>query len=561
VIITRPTAETLRIGDGAGWRFVNGAWSDGEGGLLTMPDETRALEGRGIQNFHYAFHTAASFGDARVRFEFRLTPHSDVGVILRARDASRFCLLHFPNGGQASRGQHFLAAYSKMEGDGFLRMIKLDLVRRVPSLGADWLRAEVSLRRDALSVGIGDHGQFEARDATFSEPGAIGVFLFRDAGLRNVVVEGQPLPSRWQEAAEPPGNWFLPCPDTRHGLWQKPRDLIRRPSTDAPSGVAPSGGTPSGGELLLNYSVQEKPYTGKITPLLARSRDGGRTWSEPQPFRKWHDDWPDEQPRLHVTPKGRLIAMLQNVQGRFEIAESTDRGRTWSDMRLISEPLQIKGLARFSYIGGPQPPLNLADGSMLLFGIGYPPANPDLTVYTWGALHAQAFASRSENDGRTWSLPVNVDNVGRDANGKPYEGNLDLTEVAGVQLRNGKIFGLIRPIYSPWMWEASSDDGGRTWGPCVRGPFAGYATSNMLRTSSGALLLAHRVPGLTIHVSRDEGHTWDQGTLIDSGLWALGSMVEVEPDLVLYIYWDTMMSFMRGQFLRVTPERLEPVVR
>jgi len=108
------------------------------------------------------------------------------------------------------------------------------------------------------------------------------------------------------------------------------------------------------------------------------------------------------------------------------------------------------------------------------------------------------------------------------------------------------------------MWECWSDDGGRTWGPAVRGPFPGYACPNMIRTRSGALLVAHRLPGLTINCSRDGGENWDAGTMIDSGIWAMGAMAEVAPDLVLYVYWDAFESLMRAQLLRVTRTKLAP---
>ncbi len=130
--------------------------------------------------------------------------------------------------------------------------------------------------------------------------------------------------------------------------------------------------------------------------------------------------------------------------------------------------------------------------------------------------------------------------------------------VSAAQLSCGRVMGFIRPVYSPWMWETWSDDGGRSWGACVRGPFPGYAAPNMLRTASGTLLIAHRMPMLTVHCSLDEGRTWDQGTTIDSGLWAMGSMIEIEPDLVLYLYWDSYESLMRAQRLKVGAEGLEP---
>jgi hypothetical protein len=93
----------------------------------------------------------------------------------------------------------------------------------------------------------------------------------------------------------------------------------------------------------------------------------------------------------------------------------------------------------------------------------------------------------------------------------------------------------------------------------MRGPFPGYATPNMLRTESGAILVAHRQPTMSVHCSRDDGHSWDEGTLIDSGLWCMGAMCEVEPDLVLYVYWDNFETDMRAQYIRIKSDRLEPV--
>ena len=80
-------------------------------------------------------------------------------------------------------------------------------------------------------------------------------------------------------------------------------------------------------------------------------------------------------------------------------------------------------------------------------------------------LHCQAFTSRSDDDGLTWSKPVNIDTPGFAPNGDKLEGNLDLTEQIGAQLGSGRVMAFIRPIYSPWMWETWSDDGGKTWGP------------------------------------------------------------------------------------------------
>jgi len=537
-------SNTLRIGDGRDWHFVNGAWEDGEGGEMAVPEGLRRSDGCGLQGHHYAFNRRLACKNVTVRFEFRLTAHSDIGVILRARDESHFYLLHFPNCGQASRAQHFWVAFSKMDESGYLRLIKLEMVRRVPSNKGLWLPAKLTLRGGKISVEIGDNGHFEARDNTFADPGRIGVYSVGDASLRNVVVRGEPTASSpWNEQVRQRTNWFHPCPDTEYGLWQKPTDLLRLP----------------GGELLLNYSVQERAYEGASTPLLTRSYNGGHSWSKPEVLHvaRVEDVW--SPARLHLTPNGRLICLFRQGEG-YLTAESKDGTRTWSEPApagIGPVPPKVESLHV-----GPQGFVDLADGSMVLFCYGkYRLEDPDLTILTWGSLHCQAFACRSTDDGRTWSRPVNVDHGSPDAVQREDSGNLDLTEVCGVQMGNGRIMALIRPIYSPWMWETWSSDGGASWSPCVRGPFPGYATPNVLRTSSGAVLVAHRLSSMTIHSSRDDGHTWDQGTMIDGSIWVMGSMIEIEPDVVLYVYWDSFESLMRAQFIRVTRTGLEPVAR
>jgi len=536
------TTRTLRVDDGRDWQFVNGAWQDGEAGALVVPEHLRRSDGPSMQGHHYAFHTRLACRDLQARFEFRLTGHSDAGIILRAADESHFYLLHFPNCGQASRAQHFWAALSKMDGTGYLKCVKLEMVRRVPSNKGMWLTAYASLTGGKLIVRIGEHGVFEAEDGSYAGAGAVGAFAVGGAEIRQVEVEGQPDHGfAWGAGVKQPTNWFHPCPKTP-AIWQKPGDLVRMPD----------------GELLLAYSEQDPPYSGKSTGWMTRSRDAGRTWSTPAPTAvgQGSDQWLPT--RLHVTPRGRLIALLCLDDG-FMIAESKDAGRTWLAPERIEVGPKPKHLEKMHI--GPQAFVNCRDGSMVMFLYGACDLSAnDLAIYTWGASHCQAFACRSTDDGKTWSAPVNVDRADFGDEHGPYEGNMDLTEVCGAEMgQDGRIMALIRPVYSPWMWETWSRDGGVTWSPCVRGPFPGYATPNMLRTSSGAVLVAHRLPSMTLHCSLDDGHTWDKGTMIDGAIWVMGGMVEIEPDVVLYVYWDSHESLMRAQFIRVTPAGIEPL--
>ena len=134
--------------------------------------------------------------------------------------------------------------------------------------------------------------------------------------------------------------------------------------------------------------------------------------------------------------------------------------------------------------------------------------------------------------------------------------HLDLTECLAVELAENEVLCLVRPIYSAWCWETRSTDGGTSWGPAVRGPFAQYANA-FFRTQSGVLLHAGRYPGLGLHVSRDDGITW-RSYRIGTDAWAMGRMFEVSQDLVLYVYNDAWHGASRAQFIRITEDDIEP---
>ena len=95
-----------------------------------------------------------------------------------------------------------------------------------------------------------------------------------------------------------------------------------------------------------------------------------------------------------------------------------------------------------------------------------------------------------------------------------------MTEPTGVAIGN-KVTVVIRPVYSPMMWQCWSDNAGATWDAAARATFPGYAQS-MVRTKSGAILVAHRFPNYSINLSRDNGLNWDEGTIIDYPNWAMG---------------------------------------
>jgi len=169
---------------------------------------------------------------------------------------------------------------------------------------------------------------------------------------------------------------------------------------------------------------------------------------------------------------------------------------------------------------------------------------------------------RSTDGGESWSTPVNLDGPPYSDTNWMFAKDTDV-ETSKVQIRDGRIFRLSRPFYSPFMWESWSDDDGLTWTPAARGAFPMYAcTEAMVCTSSGAVLIGGRFPGLAVQVSYDDGLTWKCYRIDATGGCANGAMYEIEPNVVLFIYggWHTPDQ-LRCQTLRVTPAGLVPVRR
>jgi hypothetical protein len=264
----------------------------------------------------------------------------------------------------------------------------------------------------------------------------------------------------------------------------------------------------------------------------------------------------------------RLLVMLYQTQKAAEspiplisMAESADNGLTWSEpVASTVEP------------NWPQVPKNMtpygpvtqgANGVLMRFLLGSA-SDEDATfkdVRTWGATHCKASVIRSTDGGKTWSAPIEIDRPAWvDAPRGSLPGSLDLTEPTAVVMGD-TVMTLVRPVYSPYMWQCWSRDGGATWDAASRATFPGYAQS-MTRTASGAILCAHRYPMYCVNVSRDGGIHWDPGTVIDYPLWAMGCIVEVEPDVVLCTYMNSDRSQpLLAQLIRVHPGRIEPVAR
>ena len=525
----RAQASQLPAMDGSSdWQFVGGPWTQDAEGVIE-PGPQRADD-------HLAFYTAGAYTDLDAEFDFRInTNAAGAGFIVRAQNPGRYYMVYFPQCGQQLRARHFWVAIAKADGSGWLRMLRWQMVQGVASdtvhegVGVWWHHASVSVKGNQISVSVNGRPPVVAEDDEY-EAGYVGLESWGytskpGSSFRNVTIDGQPADApAFNIDALPPTNHFIPY----KGASRAHGGITRTPD----------------GKLLMGTDAG-----------LLHSNDNGRTWQLVEA-----SNWPSGGYLLTTQDKQLLTFTFKD--NRLSRAVSQDNGKTWSPAESVayfpppydhtySGPDEAKTAIHASL----NPLMELADGTlaMQLYG-GHPLklAEGHSGINHWGSVHCMAFSTRSTDGGRTWSRLSHL-------SGHPSSGrNLDMTETYQTQLKTGEILTLTRPVYSPWMWECRSINGAKTWRASTRGPLPGYACTMLPHeTASGAVVIGGRLPGLGLHCSFDGGMAWKTWQ-VDRSFWAMGTMYEVEPDLILWVYMDNRAGNARGQFIRVTKDGLEP---
>lgn len=198
----------LNLDGGGDWQLAGGKWEEDQEGIRVG----RGEDGEGLQGYGLAFYKPKAYADLEAEFRVQMpTNHADLGLIVRAQDPTHYYLIHFPQCGQGYRAQHFWAALSVADGSGYLRVLALEHVQRVPSnpLGIA-NHARVRVEGNRFQVWVNGHPALDVCDDRYRQ-GRIGLAGFVQARHGQVQVEGREVAALpWDESVGQVKNWMVP---------------------------------------------------------------------------------------------------------------------------------------------------------------------------------------------------------------------------------------------------------------------------------------------------------------------------------------------------------------
>ena len=224
-------------------------------------------------------------------------------------------------------------------------------------------------------------------------------------------------------------------------------------------------------------------------------------------------------PAIETAPDGSLLAFAEARKynlgdpgfGKQDIdlvmKRSTDSGRTWSAMKLIEDPGERWSAAN---------PSTVVDRDTKRVWLFYLRCKPGRNTYTArpGTDDNQIFARTSDDNGVTWSTPVDLTDIIRDQRDSKWRSSV-VGPGGAIQDRDGR---LVIPVwkFQPWsVFAVVSEDHGQTW---RRGEFVPDVLGDecqLVELSDGRWLFDIRQQRGTHRwraTSSDHGKTWSKPT-------------------------------------------------
>lgn len=221
-------------------------------------------------------------------------------------------------------------------------------------------------------------------------------------------------------------------------------------------------------------------------------------------------------PALEAAADGSLVAFaearkynmgdpgMDNNDIDLVMKRSTDGGATWSAMQVIEDPGEKWSAAN------PATVLDRSSGRLWLLYLRCKPGRSTDTARP-GTDDMQTLARYSDDNGRSWSAPIDLTAVARDMNAPRWRASV-VGPGGPIQARSGRLIAPIWRVDPADVLTIFSDDHGRTWqrGEAVPGGRGGDE-NQLVELADGRILMDIRQnsgPHRWLAESRDGGRTW-----------------------------------------------------
>lgn len=223
-------------------------------------------------------------------------------------------------------------------------------------------------------------------------------------------------------------------------------------------------------------------------------------------------------PAVEAAPDGSLLAFAEARKyggsdpgmGKQDIdlvlKRSTDNGRTWSPMTIIEDPGELWSAAN------PATVVDRQNGRVWLLYLRSKPERSTATSRP-GTDDMQTLARHSDDNGLTWSDPLDLTKVARDYSDPAWQASV-VGPGGAIQTRSGRLVAPVWKVKPYAVFTIFSDDHGRTWqrGSLVPGNQGGNE-DQIVELADGRLLIDIRQndgPNRLLAASTDAGQTWSE---------------------------------------------------